>query len=227
MLWEVDRSHAIELTADLLPETREAPSKRLYHIAKRSFDIAVTLLAVPIALAIICVLAPIIRRDGGTIFYSQNRIGRNGRIFTIWKLRSMVPNAEERLREHLASNPLAREEWDRTQKLMRDPRITSIGRYLRKYSIDELPQLWNVLAGHMSLVGPRPMFPEQRSSYLGLAYFELLPGLTGLWQVSARNQSSFADRAIYDTRYAETMSLATDVRIIMQTILVVVRGTGA
>ena len=135
-----------------------------------------------------------------------------------------TPSAK--LEEHLRNNLDARLEWDRTQKLANDPRITRIGKYLRKFSLDELPQLWNVLMGHMSLVGPRPMFPEQRQRYPGTAYFDLRPGLTGAWQVSARNGCSFAERAKYDTDYAQQMSFATDLLILSKTVLSVVGGHG-
>lgn len=227
MLLEEGHSHTGRIFAELPPDGSIGRAPPFHASGKRAFDIIVTLLAAPFVLLIIGLLVPLIWADGGKAFYSQKRIGLNGRIFTIWKLRSMVVDADRRLEEHLARDAQAKEEWDRVQKLRHDPRVTGIGRYLRKFSLDELPQFWNILVGDMSLVGPRPMFPEQQSSYRGTAYFRLLPGLTGLWQVSVRNQSSFADRAIYDTRYAETMSLVTDIRIILQTFFVVVRGTGA
>jgi len=127
---------------------------------------------------------------------------------------------------HLAQDPEAKAEWDSTQKLKDDPRITRFGRFLRKSSFDELPQLLNVLLGDMSIVGPRPMLPEQEPLYSGTAYFELRPGITGLWQISDRNESTFAARAKFDTDYFEQLSLATDVRIIASTFRVVLRGTG-
>lgn len=138
----------------------------------------------------------------------------------------MVKDADARLETHLASDNAARGEWDTTQKLKADPRITPFGRFLRKSSFDELPQLWNVLKGDMSLVGPRPMMPEQAPLYPGEAYYTLRPGITGLWQVSERNATAFADRAHYDTRYEQSLSLVTDLRILMATIRVVLRGTG-
>ena len=113
-----------------------------------------------------------------------------------------------------------------TQKLKNDPRVTKIGQLMRKASLDELPQLWNVLAGEMSLVGPRPMMPEQKNLYPGKAYYSMRPGLTGLWQVSQRNASSFASRADFDTSYAGQLSLRTDLGIIFATVGVVLRGTG-
>ena len=197
-----------------------------YQAAKRALDIVTVVLLSPVALLLILVLAILVRSDDGPVFFSQKRLGKGGMIFDMWKLRTMVPNAERRLDEHLRDNREARLEWDRTQKLANDPRITRVGKYLRKFSLDELPQLWNVLMGHMSLVGPRPMFPEQRQRYPGTAYFDLRPGLTGAWQVSARNGCSFAERAKYDTDYAQHMSFTTDLFILSKTVLSVVRGTG-
>ncbi|MCA1406690.1 sugar transferase [Ensifer sp. IC3342] len=200
--------------------------RRSYLTTKRAFDIVFTLMVAPFALAIVGILVLLIRLDGEKAFFRQPRLGKDGRVFHLWKLRTMVPDAEQRLQEYLDANPLARLEWDRTQKLQNDPRVTTLGKYLRKYSIDELPQLLNVLLGDMSLVGPRPMLPEQRSHYPGTAYFTLRPGITGLWQISERNMSSFAQRAIYDTRYAGIISFGTDLSILSRTIFVVLRGTG-
>lgn len=197
-----------------------------YLVAKRCLDVALVLLTAPVSLLIIGLLAALVWLDGGHAFYTQERLGRNGRVFPLWKLRSMVPDADERLRQYLAENPEARQEWASSQKLKNDPRVTALGRYLRKYSLDELPQLWNVLVGDMSLVGPRPMFPVQRVLYPGTAYFDFRPGLTGLWQISERNGCTFAERATYDNRYAESVSLATDLQILFKTVAVVFRGTG-
>ena len=129
-------------------------------------------------------------------------------MFRLWKLRSMVVDADRKLEEYLCANPAARAEWDETQKLKDDPRITAAGRLIRKTSLDELPQLWNVLIGDMSLVGPRPMMPQQAELYPGRDYYRLRPGLTGLWQISDRNATSFAARAAYDAEYSRQMSLA-------------------
>jgi exopolysaccharide production protein ExoY len=194
--------------------------------AKRVLDVVAVLLAAPLALVLIAVLAVWVRRDGGPAFYSQDRIGQDGRVFRFWKLRSMVVDAEARLAAHLAADPGARSEWAKHQKLSNDPRVTPFGQLLRKTSLDELPQLWNVLRGDMSLVGPRPMMPEQRGLYPGEAYFALRPGLTGFWQIRGRNNVSFADRALYDTLYAERLSLLTDVMVLLVTVFVVLRGTG-
>jgi lipopolysaccharide/colanic/teichoic acid biosynthesis glycosyltransferase len=206
--------------------TESFRSVRRYDRVKRCIDVCIALLLAPPALLLIAVLALLIACDGGKPFYSQVRIGRNGRLFKIWKLRTMAPDSSRVLQEYLAAHPEARKEWDETQKLRRDPRITRCGAAIRKYSLDELPQLWNVLRGQMSVVGPRPIMPEQQALYPGSAYFAMRPGLTGLWQVSARNESPFASRAAYDTRYAESMSLGTDLWILVLTVGVVVRGTG-
>ncbi|WP_323767476.1 sugar transferase [Antarctobacter sp.] len=193
---------------------------------KRALDIAIVLVAALPTLLIVGLVSLIIARDGHSPFYFQKRLGRNGRSFDIWKLRSMVPDADKRLSEHLAANPAARAEWDRAQKLRNDPRITRIGRLIRKTSIDELPQLFNVLKGDMSLVGPRPMMPCQRDIYPGTAYYAMRPGITGYWQVSVRNESSFAQRAGFDTAYLEQLSLFNDLRVLFKTVRVVLRGTG-
>ena len=226
MFEEFLRAPPIGAAPDLAGQTRTRTAVRRYALAKRAFDITMVLLTAPISLLLIGMLALMVRSDGGGAFYGQRRLGLDGRVFVLWKLRSMVTDADARLERYLAANPDARLEWDHTQKLRRDPRVTLVGRYLRKFSLDELPQLWNVLVGDMSLVGPRPMFPSQRALYPGTAYFDFRPGLTGLWQISERNDSSFAKRADYDDRYAECVSFGTDVRIILKTVVVVFRGTG-
>ncbi len=194
--------------------------------AKRVLDIFFVLLASPMVLPLVLLLGLVIRLDGGPVFYSQDRVGRNGRIFRFWKLRSMVVDADRRLEAHLAGDPQARFEWNEAQKLKRDPRITRIGRIIRKTSLDELPQLWNVVRGEMSLVGPRPMMPDQTRLYRGRAYYNLRPGLTGFWQISDRNQVSFAARAAYDGQYARRLSFKTDMLVLIGTLWVVMRGTG-
>lgn len=199
----------------------------LYNrFGKRAVDLALVILSAPFVVPLIAFLALMVALDGGRPFYSQLRLGRNGRTYRIWKLRSMVPDADARLEEHLKHDPNARAEWDHSQKLKVDPRITRFGCMLRKSSADELPQLWNVFTGEMSLVGPRPMMPCQRSIYPGNDYESMRPGITGPWQVSKRNTSSFADRAYYDSFYRERVSLMTDLRLLVATIRVVLRGTG-
>lgn len=208
-------------------EWRRQERSGLYRgLLKRGIDVLAVLLSLPVILPLIASLALLISLDGHSPFYRQKRLGRHGRIFTLWKLRSMVAGADSRLEAHLTADPVARAEWTLTQKLKEDPRITRIGRFLRKSSADELPQLWNVLRGDMSLVGPRPMMPDQASLYPGTAYYALRPGITGSWQVSARNESSFADRARFDTDYERRVSAATDLAILLATVRVVLRGTG-
>lgn len=199
----------------------------LYRYAgKRVLDVALVIAMAPFVLPILLPLILLVALNGGRPLYSQIRIGKNGRHYRMWKLRSMVTNADEKLQYYINSDPEVKLEWERAQKLKNDPRVTYIGRFLRKTSLDELPQLWNVLRGDMSLVGPRPMMVDQRSLYPGLDYFELRPGITGLWQVSARNESTFSDRARFDTRYNQRLSLLQDVRLIFATVRVVFCATG-
>ncbi|MCB5408582.1 sugar transferase [Pseudogemmobacter sp. CC-YST710] len=193
---------------------------------KRLLDMFVILAAIPVVLPIVLGLALLIARDGGRPFYSQMRIGKGGKVFRMWKLRSMVCDADLRMEEYLAANPEARAEWDSTQKLRHDPRITAVGAFIRRSSLDELPQLWNVLRGDMSLVGPRPMMICQRDLYPGTGYFLLRPGLTGFWQTAGRNRTTFEARAEFDDAYEEQLSLPTDVSILARTISVVLKGTG-
>lgn len=203
------------------------PLHGLYRSSlKRWLDIVLVLMALPVVLPLVLMLALVVLMDGGNPFYAQDRVGRGGRRYRMWKLRSMVVDADTRLQGYLDADPEARAEWEETQKLRHDPRITRFGRLLRKSSLDELPQLWNVLVGHMSLVGPRPMLPEQQVLYPGSSYYGLRPGLTGLWQVSERNQSTFASRAMYDDTYDQSISLRTDAMVIWRTVGVVARATG-
>jgi lipopolysaccharide/colanic/teichoic acid biosynthesis glycosyltransferase len=201
----------------------DGPYRRFF---KRFKDILLTLAALPLALTLIAIAALLIALDGHNPFYSQQRVGRNGKPFRMWKLRTMVHNADDLLEAYLAENEAARLEWTATQKLKNDPRITIVGRVLRKTSLDELPQLFNVLNGTMSLVGPRPMMVSQRSSYFGEAYFRLRPGITGPWQVSDRNECNFVDRVQFDDIYDRALSLRTDLFILLRTVMVVLRGTG-
>jgi exopolysaccharide production protein ExoY len=206
---------------------RVARKERLYRrTLKRVLDITFVVMALPIVLPVILVLVAMLRVGGQSPFFTQDRVGKGGQTFRLWKLRTMVPNADERLREYLAANEAALTEWTSYQKLANDPRITAFGQFLRKSSLDELPQLWNVLVGDMSLVGPRPMLLEQREMYPGSAYYALRPGLTGTWQISDRNQSTFAQRADFDADYDRKLSFGTDLRILVATVGVVLRATG-
>jgi len=196
------------------------------NFVKRIFDLSVVLVLAPIIVPLIAVLALIVARDGSSPFYTGKRVGKNGREFEMPKIRTMVTNADKLLDKHLAENPQANAEWESTQKLKDDPRITRVGKLLRKTSLDELPQLWNVFTGEMSLVGPRPMLSCQRSIYPGLSYYALKPGITGPWQVSDRNDCEFSKRADHDKFYDENLSFSNDIRILFRTVGVVVKGTG-
>ena len=208
-----------------VPATRRGSDVYTLHY-KRALDIFVVALFMPIVGPIILLLAAMVMLDGSSPFYSQLRVGRDGRAFRMWKLRTMIPNADIVLEEYLKSNQAARDEWDATQKLKNDPRITWFGRFLRKTSLDELPQLINVLVGDMSLVGPRPMMVCQREMYPGSAYFRMRPGITGYWQISDRNACDFRDRVRFDDRYEREMSFRTDAEVLAQTVRVVLKGTG-
>lgn len=196
------------------------------HFGKRMLDLALVFSTSLIVAPIVLMMAALVWCDGHNPFYSQMRIGKDGRHFRMWKIRTMCHDADSRLQTYLNMNPEAKAEWDLHQKLKRDPRITFIGKALRKTSLDELPQLWNVFEGSMSLVGPRPMMVEQQSDYKGDAYYRLHPGVTGLWQISDRNDCSFAGRAKFDDAYDESMSLKTDLQTLWRTVAVVLRGTG-
>lgn len=194
---------------------------------KRLLDLAFVLAAAPIVVPLVVILAlGVALSSRGNPFYVQKRVGQRGVLFNLYKLRTMVPNADQKLEAYLAKNPEAKTEWDLTQKLKKDPRVTTFGLILRKLSLDELPQLLNVVKGEMSLVGPRPMMPEQQAFYPGLAYYALAPGITGIWQVSERNEASFAQRADFDTEYFKTMSLKTDLSLILKTFRAVAKLSG-
>ena len=210
---------------------RLAPAQESVHgpyrrIFKRLLDVAAIVVAAPIVAPLIAGLAVGVTLRGGQPFYSQLRVGRGGRHFRMWKLRSMVTDADARMADYLGANPAARAEWDTTQKLRNDPRITPFGRFLRRSSLDELPQLWNVLTGDMSLVGPRPMMPNQQALYPGDAYYLMRPGITGYWQTAGRNRTTFSARAAFDDAYEQHLTLHTDLQILVRTVTVVLRGTG-
>ena len=189
------------------------------------------------ALVLLIVLAPamlviavmIWRVDGRPILFGHYRVGREGRMFKCWKFRSMVLNSQEVLAELLASSETAREEWARDQKLSNDPRITPIGAFLRKTSLDELPQLLNVLQGQMHLVGPRPITLSELDRYGNARwhYLHATPGMTGLWQVSGRSDTTYDERVALDREYVEARSLSSDVRILVKTVGVVQGKNGA
>jgi Undecaprenyl-phosphate galactose phosphotransferase WbaP len=200
------------------------------QIVKRAIDLAcstvLTLLLLPI-IALISLF--IVLESGFPIFYYQKRLGRGGRAFRIWKFRTMVRNSAEILEHYLASRPVLRNEWAANHKLRNDPRITRVGRLLRKTSMDELPQLWNVIIGDMSLVGPRPIVYDEVSKYREAysIYMKTHPGITGLWQISGRNHTTYEERISYDTYYVRNWSFWMDLYLLAKTVGVVLTGYGA
>ena len=200
-----------------------------YGALKRIIDVGgailLTLVFFPVILMVFCSIVP----SGGDVFFKHTRIGRNGRAFKVYKFRTMVPNAGQVLKEVLDSDPQMRAEWERDHKLRQDPRVTRIGKFLRKTSLDELPQIINVLRGEMSLVGPRPVVREELRKYRRSArhYLAVKPGLTGLWQVSGRNDTNYRRRVAMDRLYARLASPSIDLMVLVKTVDVVLRGRGA
>lgn len=197
---------------------------------KRVLDVAVSATAIVLFLPVFATVALAVKLcDGGPVLFRHRRVGLGGRTFYCLKFRTMNVDAEARLKEHLLADPLAAEEWNTTRKLKKDPRLSAIGDSLRRSSIDELPQLINVLRGDMSLVGPRPVVVEELAHYGRDAshYLSVRPGLTGAWQVSGRNDVSYAERVRLDTEYCMTWSIAKDFQIMLRTIPALFSGRGS
>ena len=208
---------------------RVATSSSLNTAAKRVFDIVGTLILAIVFSPLMLVIWLLMPRNGGSVIYKHRRIGKDGKAFECLKFRTMVPNAEEVLQQLLQSDPQAKAEWVSDHKLRNDPRITPVGRFLRRTSLDELPQLWNVIRGEMSLVGPRPVIKEELLRYgrnVG-AYFAARPGITGLWQVTGRNDTDYRRRVALDTYYVRNHNLLLDLYILLKTTGVVLCGVGA
>jgi len=211
--------------------TLSTPSKLFrYRVVKRCGDVFLVLASLPIALTVIGIIAAAVKLSSpGPVFYSHRRIRKGGAFFSMWKFRTMCIDSMEVLEDHLARHPEARAEWNKTHKLRKDPRITRIGLFLRRYSLDELPQLWNVLAGQMSLVGPRPIVAAEVEKYGSCfdCYCRVKPGLTGLWQVSGRSALSYQKRVALDCEYVENWSLGREIVILFKTFASVVNQDGA
>lgn len=206
----------------------KAPKKR--QIGKRLFDVVVASFLIVVTFPLLVAMMISIRlQDGNRAIFSQTRIGQNGERFDCYKLRSMVPDAQDRLANLLESCPKSRAQWDAVQKLDPDPRITKLGHFLRKSSIDELPQLFNVLRGEMSLVGPRPIIQSEVERYGShyTDYCSVKPGITGLWQVKGRSNTSYQERVEMDVIYARNQSLVGDIVIFFQTVPAVMLRRGA
>ncbi len=210
------------------PAPDAAPSGLYPGLGKRVFDIVFALLLLPVVAPIIALLWCIVRLDGGPGFFGHTRVGKNAKPFKCWKIRSMVVDAETRLHAYLDANPDAAAEWERDHKLTDDPRINRLGHILRKTSLDELPQVWNVLKGEMSFVGPRPVVAIELVKYgsSASAYLAQKPGITGLWQISGRNDISYAERVSLDAAYLTRCSFLSDVRIIFLTASAMFLRTG-
>ena len=227
---------AIDIKEDILfdyPTGVEKENKKiLYKIIKRVIDIigAVIgiILLIPITLAIY-VARKIFKEDKGPLFYEHLRYGKNGKIFRVYKFRSMCMNADEKLKKYLEENEEARIEFEKTHKLQNDPRITKLGEFLRKTSLDELPQVINILRGDMSFVGPRPVILKEVEEY-GKdkeKFLSVKPGLTGYWQVNGRSNTTYKERMIMELYYVENCSLWLDIKIFFKTFVTVLKKEGA
>lgn len=229
--------HDIDLQTKSLPLDRyiskaalpRARTSAYRFFGKRALDIGLSLALLPLLVPIMAVIWAMIRCDGAAALFCQPRVGKNGRVFSCYKFRTMVPEAEQVLAKMIASDPEVAKEWHEHQKLRSDSRITRIGALLRMTSLDELPQLFNVLKGDMSLVGPRPFLPSQAEMYRaagGRAYYDLRPGVTGLWQVFCRQDTTFAARVCFDEAYSANLSAIGDLSLILRTAKAVLSRTG-
>ena len=205
-------------------------ARKSNRIMKRIFDIVATVCGGILILPIFAIIAVLIYLDSpGPIIFGHKRVGQGGKEFPCYKFRSMVPNAQEALEVYLKENPEAREEWERDFKLKDDPRVTRIGKFLRKTSLDELPQLWNVLVGDMSLVGPRPIVRDEIVKYGDYIndFYLVPPGITGVWQVSGRSDATYEERVLMDSWYVHNWSVWIDIVYLLKTVLAVVKLKGA
>jgi undecaprenyl-phosphate galactose phosphotransferase len=233
----------LESLADILPFTPDhlinaylenarglgADAAATREMEKRLFDVLVSAALIVVLLPVMAVLGVLVRLDGGPALFRHQRMGRGGRPFGCLKFRTMVPDSEAMLARVLAQDAEMRLEWEQTRKLRRDPRVTPVGRFLRKTSLDELPQLFNVLRGDMGLVGPRPVVASELDRYGRSArrYTAVRPGITGLWQVSGRSDTDYGRRVALDAYYVREQSLQLDFLILLRTVRVVLRGSGA
>lgn len=205
--------------------------KYLYFGVKRLFDILIALIGCLFLLPVILIvkISYLLHKDFDSIFFRQKRIGKNGKEFNLYKFRSMVPNADEVLKELLRNDAEARKEYKINKKLKNDPRVTSMGKILRVTSLDELPQFINIFKGEMSLVGNRPYLPREKED-MGLYYNDIIktkPGLTGLWQISGRSNTTFEKRLKLEQQYSNSYGFKTDIKIFFKTFGVVLKHKGA
>lgn len=225
----------MEALTPTLPQKQfglSSPAWKIRHLpVKRIFDLSFSLLVLVIGLPVFLLIALGIKcTSKGNIFYSQIRIGRGGKAFRCFKFRTMYADADERLEALLQQDPVKRAEWEANRKLKQDPRITPIGNFLRKTSLDEIPQFFNVLKGNLSIVGPRPVVQEEIDQFFGVKAYKILsirPGLTGIWQVSGRNNTSYPYRVHLDETYVDSQTLWLDVKLIIKTIPCMIFARGA
>ena len=221
-------SATLTLTQQLRERTpaQDPWAHRLHTLANQGIAALLLLLLAPLMLWVAWMTW---RHDGAPILFGHYRVGRNGRLFRCLKFRTMYRESQQMLAELLAKDLQAQAEWERDHKLANDPRITPVGRFLRRTSLDELPQLVNVLRGEMSLVGPRPITVAELTRYgrVRWHYLSVTPGMTGLWQVSGRNNTSYEERVALDERYVERRTLGLDLWILMRTVRVVALREGA
>ena len=214
----------------LMLNVRNNLSRRYNRIFKRIFDLTFTIIGAILISPILLIITLAVAIDNrGNIIFAHKRVGMHGKKFPCYKFQTMIPNAEEKLQEYLAENPDARKEWNESFKLTNDPRVTKLGNFLRRTSLDELPQLWNVIRGEMSLVGPRPIVDAEICRY-GVnirEYYMVLPGITGMWQVSGRSDTTYAERVAMDTWYVRNWSVWIDIMYLFKTVKAVFRGKGA
>ena len=221
-LWSMGGTTGISIEDNLLRPTSQ--------FVKRTVDIFVAGVGLTLGAPVFAVLALWIKlTSSGPVLYGHTRISRDGKRFKVWKFRSMVTNAEEVLKKHLSESYVLRDEWEATHKLQKDPRVTTVGRFLRKTSLDELPQLWNVLVGEMSLVGPRPIVEHEIERYQCTfkSYIRVRPGITGFWQVSGRNLTTYERRVELDEFYVRNWSVWFDLYILVRTVKTVLLREGA
>lgn len=206
--------------------------KVLYKITKRAIDIIGAIIGIILlipTIILVYIARKILKEDQGPLFYKQLRYGKNGKIFRLYKFRSMCINADKKLKEYLDNNEDAKNEFEKTNKLQKDPRITKLGNFLRRTSLDELPQMINILKGEMSFVGPRPVISEEVEKY-GVnkdKFLSVTPGLTGYWQVNGRSNTTYEERMLMELYYVENCSLWLDIKIFFKTFITVFKKEGA
>lgn len=217
--------------ARLRTDRARLPAMQAMHdaVLTRTMDLCIAFAAIAILLPLLILIILALKLTSpGPVLFAHRRVGKGGRVFPCYKFRSMVVDSAEVLEQHLAHSPEAQQEWARDQKLRNDPRVTPIGRFLRRSSLDEVPQIFNVLLGQMSMVGPRPIVESEVIRYRQYIadYMSVKPGITGLWQISGRNNTTYRRRVALDTAYARSRNLTLDLAIMARTVPAVLSGSG-